>query len=241
MSVFNAYEQDVYKYRYRCELAVSNIHGGVPSNPNVAKGWLKTKFKDKDEQIVELINATMIERGLEPGVVVDETTLDGILDEAVKMRQLSGFYRYCPAEEGACTDPDGHADILQLAIRGRHVKAMIKEAANIAYAKERWGPTKKGTRSFFAEHVFVAEDWIPLGRTAPDGVDQRFVSTWRGTGIQYDEYVVDVKIAFTVLTDHKFSKEDWGVLWVTAQHNGLGAARSQGYGTFSVETWELTE
>jgi hypothetical protein len=227
MSVFDAYEQDVYKYRYRCELAVSNIHGGVPSNPNVAKGWLKTKFKDKDELVVELINTTMIERGLEPGTDVDETTLDGILDEAVKMRQLSGFYR--------------HPDTGELSIRGRHVKAMIKEAANIAYAKERWGPTRKGTKSFFAEHVFVAEDWIPLGRTAPDGVDQRFVSTWRGTGIQYDEFVEDVKVGFTVLTDHKFSKKDWAILWVTAQHNGLGAARSQGYGTFSVETWDLMD
>ena len=224
MSVFDKYEKDVYQYNWHVELLIANIHGGVPSNPNVAKGWLKTKFKDKDEQIIELVQATMIERGLDPDEDIDDTTLDGLLDEAVKMRQLSGFYR--------------HPDTGELCIRGRHVKAMIKEAANIAYAKDRWGPTNKGTRSFFAEHVFVAEDWIPLGRSAPDGVDQRFVHTWRGDGIQYDEYVEDAKISFTVLTDYKFTAKEWGKLWVIAQHNGLGAARSQGYGTFSVERWD---
>ncbi len=200
MSVFDKYETEVYRYAYRCELSVANIHGGVPKNPNVAKGWLKTKFQDKDGEITDLVKATMVEQGLDPDDPVDESTLDGLLDEAVKMRQLSGFYR--------------HPDTGELCIRGRHVKAMIKEAANIAYAKERWGPTRKGTRSFFAEHVFVAEDWIPLGRSVPDGVDQRFVSTWRGTGIQYDEFVEDAKVAFTVLTDYRFTAKEWGVLWV---------------------------
>ena len=149
--------------------------------------------------------------------------LDEVVAESVKARQLSGFYR----------TPEG-----DLAIRGRHVKAMIKEAANIAYAKDRWGPTKKGTRSFFAEHVFVQEDWIPLGRTEPDGIDQRFVSTWRGTGISYDEYVEDAKIGFTVVTDHKFTKDQWATIWVIAERNGLGAARSQGFGTFEVTRWD---
>ncbi len=237
MSVFDKYEKDVYKYKWDCELFVSNIHGGVPANPKVALAWLRTKVMDKDEDILALVEQTMIDRGLDPKGKMDETTLDGALEEAVKTRQLSGFYRYCPVHERACKDKE-HEGLLELSIRGRHIKAMVKEAANIAYAKERWGPTKKGTRSFFAEHVFIAEDWIPLGRTAPDGVDQRFVSTWRGTGIQYDEFVEDAKVKFTVLTDHKFTAKEWGVLWVIAQRNGLGAARSQGFGTFSVERWD---
>ena len=224
MSVFDRYEKDVYRYKWDCELLVSNIQGGVQSNPKVALAWLKTRFQDKDKRIIELVEQTMIDRGLDPNEKLDNTTLNGILDEAVKTRQLSGFYR--------------HPDTSELCIRGRHVKAMIKEAANIAHPTERWGPTRKGTRSFFAEHVFVVEDWITLGRTAPDGVDQRFVHTWRGDGIQYDEYVEDVKISFTVVTDHKFTAKEWGALWVTAEHNGLGAARSQGFGTFSVERWD---
>jgi len=224
MSVFDKYQKDVYKYRHDCELTVGNLHGGVPTDPKVAESWIRTKVVEKDVIIMEMVEQTMIDRGLDPTDLSDAATLDSVIADSVKARQLSGFYR--------------HPDTDELCIRGRHVKAMIKEAANIAYAKERWGPTRKGTRSFFAEHVFVAEDWITLGRTAPDGIDQRFVSTWRGTGIQYDEFVEDVKIRFTVLTDHKFTAKEWGVLWVTAERNGLGAARSQGFGTFSVERWD---
>lgn len=225
MSVFEKYRDKVYQHRYNAELVVGNLHGGVPTDPKVAEAWIKTKLPDldKDSLIAELVAKTMAERGMDPTQKLTTEELDEVVGESVKARQLSGFYR----------TPEG-----ELAIRGRHVKAMIKEAANIAYAKDRWGPTNKGTKSFFAEHVFVAEDWIPLGRTAPDGIDQRFVATWRGTGIQYDEYVEDVKVAFTVMTDHKFTVEQWGTLWVIAERNGLGAARSQGYGTFEVVQWD---
>ena len=224
MSVFDKYTDKVYQHRYQVEIQVGNLHGGVPTDPKVAEAWIKAKMvDDRDDVVKDLVAKTMVERGLDPTDSVTSDELDDIVADAVKMRQLSGFYR----------TPDG-----ELAIRGRHVKAMIKEAANIAYAKDRWGPTNKGTRSFFAEHVFVAEDWIPLGRTVPDGIDQRFVSTFRGTGIQYDEYVEDVKVGFTVVTDHKFTDDQWGTIWVIAERNGLGAARSQGFGTFEVTRWD---
>ncbi len=227
MSVFEKYRDKVYQYRYATEIIVGNLHGGVPTDPKVAEAWIKTKMtEDRDDVVKELVAKTMAERGLDPADPLTTEQLDEVVAEAVKARQLSGFYR----------TPEG-----ELAIRGRHVKAMIKEAANIAYAKDRWGPTNKGTKSFFAEHVFVAEDWIPLGRSAPDGIDQRFVSTWRGTGIQYDEYVEDVKVSFTVMTDHKFTADQWGTLWVIAERNGLGAARSQGFGTFEVTGWDLAK
>ncbi len=224
MSVFDKYTDKVYQHRYQVEIQVGNLHGGVPTDPKVAEAWIKAKMvDDRDDVVKDLVAKTMVERGLDPTDSVTSDELDDIVADAVKMRQLSGFYR----------TPDG-----ELAIRGRHVKAMIKEAANIAYAKDRWGPTNKGTRSFFAEHGFVAEDWIPLGRTVPDGIDQRFVSTFRGTGIQYDEYVEDVKVGFTVVTDHKFTDDQWGTIWVIAERNGLGAARSQGFGTFEVTRWD---
>ena len=35
---------------------------------------------------------------------------------------------------------------------------------------QEWGPTRKGTRSFFPEHVFVVEDKLPLGVTEPSGI-----------------------------------------------------------------------
>ncbi len=224
MGVFDQYRDKVYKYEFAVGLLVSNLHGGVPTDPKVAEGWIRTKMlENRDDVVKELVAKTMAERGLDPDEPLTSDQLDEVVAEAVKTRQLSGFYR----------TPEG-----ELAIRGRHIKAMIKEAANIAYAKDRWGPTNKGTKSFFAEHVFVAEDWIPLGQMMPDGIDQRFVATWRGTGIQYDEYVEDVKIGFTVLTDHKFTADQWGTLWVIAERNGLGAARSQGFGTFEVTQWD---
>ncbi len=224
MGVFDQYRDKVYKHEFAVGLLVSNLHGGVPTDPKVAEGWIRTKMlENRDDVVKELVAKTMAERGLDPDEPLTSDQLDEVIAEAVKTRQLSGFYR----------TPEG-----ELAIRGRHIKAMIKEAANIAYAKDRWGPTNKGTKSFFAEHVFVAEDWIPLGQMMPDGIDQRFVATWRGTGIQYDEYVEDVKIGFTVLTDYAFTKEQWGTLWVIAERNGLGAARSQGFGTFEVTQWD---
>lgn len=110
--------------------------------------------------------------------------------------------------------------------------------ANIRWPKDRWGPSNKGTLSFFPEHVFVQEDRIPLGVTEPTGIAQRFVHTWRGSGIQYEEYVDQAKVTFTVATESKFSEEQWALLWLTAEQNGLGASRSQGYGRFEVVGWK---
>ena len=39
-------------------------------------------------------------------------------------------------------------------------------------------------------------------------------------------------------TDHPFTDEQWGLLWTTAQKQGLGATRSQGYGRYVVTKWE---
>lgn len=59
----------------------------------------------------------------------------------------------------------------------------------------------------------------------------------RGTGIQYEEYVTDAVIGFTVLTDHKFTDEQWAMIWLTGEQQGLGATRSQGYGRYTVTEW----
>ncbi len=106
------------------------------------------------------------------------------------------------------------------------------------WPKERWGISKKGTLSFFPEHVFVQEDILPLGVMEPTGIGQRFVHTWRGSAIQYEEYVDDAVIVATIATDFEFSDEQWGLLWLTGQEQGLGASRSQGYGRYTVTGWE---
>lgn len=216
-SVFVKYVPQAYPYNFAVELTVGRLAGGIPTDPKVAEGWLKTKLvENRDELLREQVAEVMAERGV---------TAEEAAEQVSSHKHLNGFKRTA-AEEGK-----------ELYIEGRQVKSMIKEAANVRWPKERWGPTRKGTLSFFAEHVFVPEDRIGLGVTEPDGVNQRFVHTWRGSGIQYEEYVDDVKIKFTVTTDYEFTAEQWAFLWLTAEQNGLGSSRSQGYGRFAVTGW----
>ena len=213
MGVFDKYIDKVYPYRWKVTLLVDEIHGGIPTDPKVAEGWIKTFLQPKEEIVQELVAKTLVERGVTTGTA----DLKEVIEDVIKASQLNGFYRN--AEGG-------------LAIAGRHVKAMIKENANIAWPKKRWGPSGKGTKSYFAEHVFIPEKIIPLGVTEPDGIDQRFVHTWRGAGIQYEEFVRDAEVTFTMFSDFDMPQKEWAQLWLRAQNNGLGAARSQGYGTF---------
>ncbi len=215
VGVFDDFRAEFYPFSWRCEIQVERLAGGIPSDPKVVEGWIKSKFSsDTGDQIRELVIDSIAERG------VDD--LDLAVEEVAKLRHLNGFKR----------DENG------LYIEGRQVKAMIKEAANIRWPKERWGPSKKGTKSFFAEHVFVVDTRIPLGTSEPTEVNQRFVHTWRGTGIQYEEIVEDAVLTFNVVTDYEFKRAEWAALWLTAEANGLGAARSQGFGCFTVVSWE---
>lgn len=218
-SVFAKYVPKAFPHRFDAQLHVHRIAGGTPTDPKVAEGWLKTKLGvDKDELLREMVAEVMVDRGVD----ADEAT------EIVNInRHLNGFKR----------DENG------LYIEGRQVKAAIKEAASVAAAADKlalkgWGKTNKGLLSFVAEHICVVEDRIPLGVTEPSGVGQRFVHTWRGSGIQYEEYVDDAKLSFTVLTDFDFTDEQWAMLWLTGEQQGIGASRSQGYGRYEVTGWE---
>jgi hypothetical protein len=214
-SVFAKYIPQAYPFTYAATLHVGRIAGGTPTDPKVAEGWLKTKLAvDRDDLIREAVAEVMVERG----VSADEATK--IVDVN---KHLNGFRR----------DPESG-----LYIEGRQVKAMIKEAANIRWPKDRWGPSRKGTLSYFAEHFFCQEDRIPLGRMDADGIGQRFVHTWRGSGIQYEEYCDAVDLKITIATDVDLTNEQWGLLWLTGEQQGIGASRSQGYGRFQVTTWD---
>ncbi|MEV2277815.1 hypothetical protein AB0I72_19745 [Nocardiopsis sp. NPDC049922] len=139
-------------------------------------------------------------------------------DEAAKevdiRKHLNGFRR------------DGEG----LYIEGRQLKAALKEAASVAVASGKlagrgWGKTNKGLLSYLAEHVVVVEDRLHLGVAEV-------------TGIQYEEYVEDAHIDFTVLTDHAFTDEEWALIWLTGEQQGIGASRSQGFGRYAVTRWE---
>jgi hypothetical protein len=218
MSVFAKYRPVAYPYRYLATIHVGRIAGGIPTDPNVAEGWLRTKLgMQRDDLIRDAVAEVMVERG----VTAEEATA-----QVNANRHLNGFKR----------EPDS-----TLYIEGRQVKAAIKEAANVRWPKERWGPSRKGTLSFFAEHVFVENDHISLGVTEPSGVAQRFVHTWRGSAIQYEEYVDDVDLVFSVITDFEFKVEQLALLWLTAEQQGVGASRSQGYGRYDVTGWQRVD
>ena len=49
----------------------------------------------------------------------------------------------------------------------------------------------------------------------------------------------DAEIRTVVEADYEFAEDEWAAIWQTAQNEGLGAGRSQGYGTFIVTRWDL--
>jgi hypothetical protein len=219
LSVFAKYQKDAYPYRFAGSMLVGVIAGGTPTDPRVAEGWLKTKLGiDKEDLIRQKVAEVMVERG----VTADEAT--SIVNED---KHLNGFKR----------DENG------LYIEGRQLKAALKEAASVAVAAGKltargWGKTNKGLLSYLAEHVFVVEDRLHLGVAEATGINQRFVHTFRGTGIQYEEYVNDAKIDFTVMSDHDFSAKEWAAIWLCGEQQGIGASRSQGYGRYEVTRWD---
>lgn len=211
--LFEQARKRIYSHHWKGQALVQHLAGGTPSDPKVIRNWLRSKFEDKEEQITRMVQETMEERGLDANAA---------LENLAETTNVNGFKR---GENG-------------LYVEGRQLKACLKEAANIRWAKERWGPTKKGTMSYFAEHVFVLENQIPLGLENPDFVNQTFVHTWRGSSIKYEEVVKEAKIEWTIVSDVAIPETKWEDLWVTAERQGLGASRSQGNGQFTMVGWE---
>lgn len=218
-SAFATYTTTAWPHRYNATITVTNLAGGVPTDPRVAEGWLKTKLADKDDLIRDLVAQTMVDRGV---------TADEAATEVDKLKHLNGFKRN---EHG-------------LYIEGRQLKAAIKEAAGVARAtdklKMKWGTTNKGVLGFVAEHIMVVEDTLQLGVTEASRVLQSFPKNPRTgqTGIQYTEIIDHASFDFTIIADHKFTDAEWAMLWLTGEQQGIGASRSQGFGRYEVTRWE---
>ena len=222
-SIFASYQAKAWPFRFAGSLQVTTIAGGIPTDDKVAEAWLKTKLADKDDLIRDAVAKTMVERG----ITAEEATA-----EVDSLKHLNGFKR----------DESG------LYIEGRQLKAALKEAVNVAanagkITTKGWGNPDnknyaKGIKAWFPEHVFVIEDRLHLGVAEPTGIVQRFVHTPRGTGIQYEEYVEDAKVSFTLVSDHDFTAEQWAMIWLTGEQQGIGASRSQGFGRYEVTRWE---
>lgn len=231
--IFSKYDNESYKHRFIAELEVGILVGGIPSDPKVAEGWLRSKLQDTDERIREEVAKVMVERQ------VDADEAAQIVND---LKNLNGFKH----------TPEG-----QLFIEGRQVKAAIKEATSVAVAAKKidmtgWGATRKWLTNFLPEHVFILEETIPLFQLdevgevytpvfKPTGILQQFVHTRHGSSIQYQEFVEKALVRFTVISDHEFTTRDWAMLWTTGEYQGVGASRSQGYGKYGVVRWDKIE
>lgn len=228
-SVFEEYRNKHFKHRYHVELHVANIVGGVPFNPQIMQGWLKTKINiDPDIDVLqELVSATIaeVQGEVDPGDVRDAAIA------SLAEQKINGFKRLA----------DG-----TLIIEGRQIKAMILETANSLWPKSKWGPSGKGTMNYLKEHLFIKEDAIPLKTfdgdpvTEPREVRTRFHSGYMGARVMTREEICeDVFIEFTLVTDHDFTDEQLGTLWVHAEDAiGLGAARTSATGRFYVTQFQ---
>jgi hypothetical protein len=192
--------------------------GGVPKDPRLIEGWLRAKAGIEDPlELRQAVTRT-----------VEELGEDSQVDAARKPTTV-GFK---VGEEG-------------LYIEARQVKALLKECTNILFGGERWGPTRKGPKSFLAERVFVSPERLWLGCQEAAGLEL-IVGHISGAGgplstLGYHEYVVRPSIEFSIkVVRDVISADQWADVWVLAQEIGLGAVRSQGFGRFQLMSWERT-
>lgn len=197
---------------YRVTIKLKNIVGGKPATPELIEKWVAATNKEKSsEKRAEIVNAHL-------------ETLGDVTDEKME-KQTTVFARVND----------------ELAIEGRQLKALLKEAANII---KSIGPDDvKNLRSKVADQVFVDEEYVLLGRTEPDKHLERpiHVITAQGprTSIKRVEIVEGATINFTVKRRRGRDKQSVPETTLMAildyaQSIGLGADRSQGFGLFEV-------
>jgi hypothetical protein len=209
---------------------------------HLAAGRAKAEDGEGDgATLVAVDSLTDLQAAVMDGISETELTDMAIAQAAKDMAGLNMFKR---TKEGV------------LYIEGRQLKAALKEAVSVAanagkITTKGWGnPDNKAylkqLKGWFPEHVFVVDKILPLYReggepvTREDDVLQKFVHTHRGDAIGYEEAVNRAEVKFTVKTDVDLTEEQWAMIWLTGQDQGLGASRSQGFGTYTVTDWHQT-
>lgn len=233
--------------RYRVEGVFNNyIAGGIPKDQDLIEKWLRAKggLVEEGPEIQRAILATMEQRRNKFATVGGtETDVEG---QALELAKAAAAEIANETKgNGFKSDSTGG-----LYFEGRQPKAMIREATNILFAGQRWGDTKKGPRSMVAETVFVEDHRIYLGRSQPDMtvpftghvVGQQGA---RSTLTYYDvciqpEFVITIRVANDPKTGNpKVSQADLLRILEHSQWLGIGALRSQGFGTWTLRNIEL--
>lgn len=168
VSVFAGEADNLFTY-YAVEAAMlGRIGGSVPAAPAsvsemVVRQWMQATGKSRDEMaredFVERVRMFLEELGRP----AEELTEDAILRLA--------------EEKAAGARSVFRRDAEGLWFPAHSMKAGMKEAINILYAKQSWGPTGKGPMNYFVEHVNLYPDHIALLRedgsrvTEADGIE----------------------------------------------------------------------
>lgn len=231
--------------RYQVRLRTRNrLVGGLPKSAKLIEGWLQR-------------NAPAA--GLQTHIGVDDATgaeVTAPLSAEQAVAETLAKTRAAEAEQVKAVWTGFAQDGQGLYLEARCVKSMFKEAANVMRALlETSGPTNgrhrdpgkrfKNYRSKLAERVFVEGNRVDLGAKEPDGTEDRpiHVMTPQGprTALKRYDYVEPRELAFTVkvLKDELVDEDVLRLLLEYAGENGLGADRSQGFGTFDLV--ELSE
>jgi hypothetical protein len=200
---------------YEITIKVPRLAGGIPKTKDMIRGWVDATNKEKSaEDRQKIVDATGEEIGEASGNMEENKSI--------------GF----KSEDG------------KLYIEGRQVKAMLKEAANILRNVAPGGKEKdKGIsalKSKVADHVFVLQEQIFMGRDKPDEIEERVIHVMTRQGprdsLKRVEYVRDVTLEFTIrrLRDNAVPETALYAILDYAQEIGLGADRSQGVGKFKI-------
>jgi hypothetical protein len=248
---FEKFRDQAWPYRFATTWRVSHIVGGTPSDPDVGLGFIKSKMAGSDALIQETVAQMVAERGMEPEVAARE---------ADKLRHLNGFLRdetglYHP---GRCIKACIKEATSVAFAAGKLIPTREQRASDSTSDRARkaaaapspnadmsnsWGRTHKGILGFVAEHVCVPSDPVHFTRDGKpileaDLVTQKFVHTFQGNGIQYEEVIIEADLSFTIYCDYPFTEEQWAMVLLTAERQGTGASRSQGQGQFIVTEWQ---
>lgn len=228
--------------RYGVSLTfIGNLAGGVPKSTSLIEGWLRSKMGVTDEQeMYRQVLLTMQSRFDVPIPEIDELLQKAEITAPEYQTAVATAERV--AEEDKTTGFKRDANGV-LYVESRQIKAMLKENTSILFSDQRWGPTKKGARSYLTERVFVKPDRIPLGVTEPSEIHMQIGHVTGPQGkrstLGYHEVVTGASIHFEVLVlDDAIKSEWWNGIWPSAELNGLGALRSQGFGQFVVTAFE---
>lgn len=236
-SIFANKKSDLFT-TYRTTIQFRDrILGGIPKDPKMIEGWLRTKTGiDDTEEVRQMMLRTLLELGAEVSPEMGYDELVSASEHLAGVKHTQGFKQ----------------DATGLYIEDRIVKAMVKESVAILFpggiGGNKWGPTKKGPRNYLAETVFIDPPQIHFMRdgkpiTQPDGV-HLMITHITGPGgarsaLSYHEYVQEPTATFDVMvTRDGVPHEAWPEVWLHAQENGLGASRSQSFGRFDVTEWE---